>query len=128
MTGRSPLRTFVAGLLVGAVTGGAVSAVLAAAAISLHPRLAARIAQEFRHRSVPPPVDVSGRTVVRVDAGAAGRSISPYVYGVSNADPATLSALGATGNRWGGATPTPYNWGNGHAWNAPPAWGFGNGN
>ena len=128
MTGRSPLRTFVAGLLVGAVTGGAVSAGLAAAAISLHPRLAARIAQELRHRSVPPPVDVSGRTVVRVDAGAAGRSISPYVYGVSNADPATLSALGATVNRWGGDNSTRYNWVNGHAWNAARDWEFRNGN
>jgi hypothetical protein len=68
-----------------------------------------------------------GETVlVRVDAGAAGRPISPYIYGVAGADPQTLRELGATLNRWGGNPSSRYNWVNGHAWNAGRDWQFRN--
>jgi hypothetical protein len=122
------LAPFLAGAVAGVVVGGAVGAGGAALVVSAHPRLAARIAHELQRRAAAPPVDVSGTITVRVDARAAGRPISPGIYGVANADAATLRALGATLDRWGGDNATRYNWVNGHAWNASRDWEFRNGN
>lgn len=67
-----------------------------------------------------------GDVVVKINASAPGRAISPYIYGVAGADPATLVQLGATLNRWGGNPSSRYNWVNGHAWNAGRDWEFRN--
>jgi hypothetical protein len=56
----------------------------------------------------------------------AGHPISPLIYGVADADPAVVHALGATLDRWGGNPSTTYNWVIGHAWNAGRDWGFRN--
>jgi hypothetical protein len=65
---------------------------------------------------------------VHVDSSAAGTAISPFIYGVAFADAATLKALGATVDRWGGNTSTRYNWVNGHAWNSARDWEWRNNN
>lgn len=64
--------------------------------------------------------------LVHVDTRAAGRPISPYIYGVAGADAQVLRELGATLNRWGGNPSSRYNWVNGHAWNAGRDWEFRN--
>lgn len=64
--------------------------------------------------------------MVRVDVRAAGRPISPYIYGVAGADAQVMRELGATLNRWGGNPSSRYNWVNGHAWNAGRDWEFRN--
>jgi hypothetical protein len=66
--------------------------------------------------------------LISVDSSSAGTPISPLIYGVSIADEATLTALGATVNRWGGNPSTRFNWANGHAWNSARDWEFRNGN
>jgi hypothetical protein len=70
----------------------------------------------------------SGTVTVRLDPFQGGHAISPLIYGVSAADPATVRALGATVDRWGGNPSSTYNWANGHAWNAGRDWEFRNGN
>lgn len=125
---RRGLSWFLAGALVGVVGGGAIGAGSAAVIVAGHPRLAARIAHQLRQQAAPRPVDLSGIVTIKVDAGAPGRAISPYVYGVANADGPTLRALGATVDRWGGDNASRYNWANGHAWNASRDWEFRNGN
>jgi hypothetical protein len=81
---------------------------------------------------VPNSVALLGSTgdvenvLVRVDARAAGRPISPYIYGVAGADAQVMRELGATLNRWGGNPSSRYNWVNGHAWNAGRDWEFRN--
>jgi hypothetical protein len=47
---------------------------------------------------------------VQVDASAAQHAISPLIYGLNNADPATLSYLNVPLNRYGGNAYTNYNW------------------
>lgn len=47
---------------------------------------------------------------IAVDAGANRHPISPNIYGVSWADPTTLTHLGVTMNRWGGNAMSRYNW------------------
>ena len=127
---RGGLRTFIAGALVGLLLGGLVGGGGAAAVLLLHPHFASRM----RDVLVPP---ASGSTiapgsltdvVVNVQSAAAGNPISPYIYGVASADEATLKALGATVDRWGGNPSSRYNWANGHAWNAARDWEFRNGN
>src|SRR5262249_8400495 len=51
-----------------------------------------------------------GVVTVRLDPAAAGRPISPLIYGVAGADAATLRQLGATLDRWGGNPSSTYNW------------------
>lgn len=124
------LRPFLAGALAGLVAGTALGSGVALAAVTLHPHFGALVAGQLRghlHPTLAPPADL-GRVVVRIQAGAAGRPISPFIYGVANADPVTLRTLGATLDRWGGNNQSRYNWANGHAWNAARDWGFRNGN
>jgi hypothetical protein len=66
--------------------------------------------------------------VVRVDLTAAGRPISPLIYGVAFASPQVLRELGASLNRFGGNPTSRYNWVNGRAWNAARDWEFRNNN
>jgi hypothetical protein len=95
-----------------------------------HPNFAARLRAALTPaRNVPsiPPGSLAN-VVVRIDFSASGSPISPFIYGVANADEASLRALGATVDRWGGDPATRYNWANGHAWNAARDWEFRNGN
>jgi hypothetical protein len=65
-----------------------------------------------------------GPVSITVGATSRGQAISPGIYGVSQADAASLRALGATVNRWGGDPTSRYNWVQGHAWNAARDYGF----
>jgi hypothetical protein len=67
-----------------------------------------------------------GEVRCTVDAGSRVHPISPWIYGVAGADPSTLTALGATLDRWGGNPSSRYNWVVGHAWNAAADYGFRN--
>lgn len=121
--------SFVAGLLVGAVLGGVTGLGGAAYVLYRHPNALQRIKSLLS--SQPANAVALGDlndVVVTVDGGAAGRPISPYIYGVAGADPSQLEALGATLDRWGGNNSSRYNWANGHAWNAARDWDFRNGN
>ncbi|HEY7199741.1 MAG TPA: glycoside hydrolase family 44 protein [Candidatus Dormibacteraeota bacterium] len=69
-----------------------------------------------------------GSVAVRLDASAAGRPISPLVYGVAGADAGVVARLGATLDRWGGNPSSTYNWAAGHDWNAGRDWEFRNAN
>jgi len=131
MMSRATVRTFIAGALVGAVLGGIVGVGGSAAIVLQHPHFASRVkAWLTRPTSTDTilPIGSLADVTVRVDTSASGNAISPYIYGVSIADEATLRALGATVNRWGGNASTSYNWVNGHAWNAARDWEFRNGN
>lgn len=64
--------------------------------------------------------------LVEVDTAAVSRPISPLIYGVAAADGATLRALGATLDRWGGNRTSRYNWVQGRASNAGRDWEFRN--
>ncbi|HVC76722.1 MAG TPA: glycoside hydrolase family 44 protein [Candidatus Micrarchaeaceae archaeon] len=118
-----PRRQFI-GLFLGGLLGVAGTAEL----LIHHPHLAARL----RAALMPPATDSSlpagelSNVAVSVDSSAAGRPISPFIYGVAFADAATLKALGATVDRWGGNTTTRYNWVIGHAWNSARDWEFRN--
>jgi len=117
-----------------AVLLAATTVLLAAAGASLlasSPRLMARALDQLFGElpsSQAMQGDPSGveTVLVRVDVRAAGRAISPYIYGVAGADPQTLRDLGATLNRWGGNPSSRYNWVIGHAWNAGRDWEFRN--
>ncbi|HKC19767.1 MAG TPA: glycoside hydrolase family 44 protein, partial [Candidatus Dormibacteraeota bacterium] len=114
---------FLAGMLVGS------TAIAGAGLVALqHPHFVKRV--EHRLQSFLPQPAAS---VVNLDAvdvactiSASGSPISPLIYGVAGADPATLKALGATLNRWGGNPADRYNWVLGHAWNAGRDWEFRN--
>ena len=123
---RRSLKIFLAGALVGGMLGGLLGVAGAAEILIHHPHFASRLRAEL----MPPatiatiPLDSLANVVVRVDSSATGKPISPFIYGVAFADAATLRALGATVNRWGGNSSTRYNWANGHAWNAARDWDF----
>jgi glycosyl hydrolase family 44 len=127
---RGRFRIFVAGTIVGGMLGGLLGVGLTAEILVNHPHFASRL-----RAMLMPPKDVPTFTigslanvVVRVDLSSNGHPISRFIYGVAFADPATLRALGATVNRWGGNSSTRYNWAYGHAWNAARDWEFRNGN
>lgn len=124
------LQIFLAGGLVGSLLGGLVGVAGATELLIHHPhfvdRLRAVLKPAAAVSSIPP--GSLANVAVRVDLSAAGSPISPFIYGVSTADEATLLALGATVDRWGGNASTTYNWANGHAWNAARDWEFRNGN
>ena len=63
--------------------------------------------------------------VVTIDCGAAGRPISPLIYGIGGGDDGWWES-GATARRWGGNANTRYNWELGNAWNAGSDWFFRN--
>jgi hypothetical protein len=124
------LLPFIAGL----VAGGLLVAALGAYVVVAHPGFAARIraalvsanarmADRAATSSAAP-----GAVTVTLDAGTAGHPISPLIYGVSVADPGTVSVLGATLDRWGGNPSSTYNWVIGNAWNSGRDWQFRNGN
>src|SRR5436190_20944648 len=119
------LMVFIAGALVGSVVGGGVGLGGGALILLQHPHFASRLREALTARAAPEPTFAPGslaNVVVKVDATASGRPISKYIYGVASADTATLLALGATVNRWGGDPSSRYNWANGHAWNASRDW------
>jgi len=127
----SRLRVFIAGGLVGGILGGGVGLGGGALVLLQHPHFASRLRDALTARAAPEPTFAPGslaNVVVKVDTTASGRPISKYIYGVASADTATLLALGATVNRWGGNPSSRYNWANGHAWNASRDWEFRNGN
>jgi hypothetical protein len=64
--------------------------------------------------------------ILRVDTRAAGRPISPLIYGVAHASADDLAATGARLHRWGGNPNSRYNWELGSAWNAARDWEFRN--
>jgi hypothetical protein len=110
--------------------GGLLSIAVTAEVLINHPHFAARLRAALTPTatvvSIPP--GSLGNVLIRVDSSAAGTRISPFIYGVSNADDATLRTLGATVNRWGGNPSTRFNWAIGHAWNSARDWDFRNGN
>ncbi len=114
---------FVAGLVIGAVlTAGAGVVMLQ------HPHFVSRLEsrlQALLPQNSPLAVNLDG-VEVTCQIGSSGSPISPLIYGVAGADPATLTALGATLNRWGGNPADRYNWVLGHAWNATRDWEFRN--
>jgi len=124
------LWPFLAGALVGALLGGLLGVAATAELISRHPNFAARL----RSALVPTasassvPLGNLADVVVNVNVSAAGTAISPFIYGVASADGATMRALGATVDRWGGNPSSQYNWVNGHSWNAARDWEFRNTN
>ncbi|MHB8612380.1 MAG: glycoside hydrolase family 44 protein [Candidatus Dormibacteraceae bacterium] len=127
---RGGFTLFLAGGLVGALLGGAVGLGGGAYVLLKHPHLTSRLRADLLAPPAAPPIsygDMSNVTVT-VDVFGSGHPISKYIYGVAAADPATLAALGATVDRWGGNSSTRYNWANGHAWNAARDWEFRNGN
>jgi len=114
---------FTAGLLVGSVCTAGVGVLMLQ-----HPRFVSRLEshlQSLLPQDTPAIVNLD-RVTVSCQIGSPGGPISPLIYGVAGADPATLSALGATLNRWGGNPADRYNWVVGHAWNASRDWEFRN--
>ncbi len=131
MRPRRGLSTFVAGALVGAILGGIVGVGGTAKILVEHPQFVSRLKGWLSGGASAVdtiPIGSLADVTVRVDTSAGGSTISPYIYGVALADEATLRALGATVNRWGGNPSSSYNWANGHAWNAARDWEFRNGN
>jgi Glycoside hydrolase family 44 len=123
------LWTFLAGALVGALLGGLLGVAGTAELVIHHPNFAARLRSALAPASISSvPLGNLADVVVNVDASAPGTAISPFIYGVASADGATMQALGATVDRWGGNPSTQYNWVNGHSWNAARDWEFRNTN
>ena len=126
------LKLFVVGILVGGLVGGLIGGIGGVELVIGHPHFAARL--RAATLALQPASGDPGQTAgvsdvtVTLDASAAGHPINPAIYGVSIADKATLLALGATVDRWGGNPSSTYNWANGHAWNAARDWGFRNTN
>lgn len=116
---------FIAGFVAGSVMMGAAGLVALQ-----HPHFIARV--EHKLSRLMPQRDVSTEivnldsVVVDCTTSGSGMAISPLIYGVAGADPATLKALGATLDRWGGNPADRYNWVLGHAWNAGRDWEFRN--
>src|SRR5207245_9583981 len=93
-----------------------------------HPRRASS-REGNRQSLVPqdaPAVMKLDGVAVSCQIGPASSRISPLICGVAGADPVTLTALGATLNRWGGNPSDRYNWVLGNAWNAGRDWEFRN--
>ena len=114
---------FIAGLLIGCVATGAVGVVALQ-----HPHFVSKVKSHLLKllpQDAAAVVNLDGVTVT-CQVGSTGSPISPLIYGVAGADPATLTALGATLNRWGGNPADRYNWVVGHAWNAGRDWEFRN--
>jgi Glycoside hydrolase family 44 len=126
------LKLFVAGMLVGGLLGGLVGGASGAELLVLHPNFASRMRAALLPAPTSPVLAIQPASLadvaVRVDISAPGHPINPFIYGVSIADKATLIALGATVDRWGGNPSTRFNWANGHAWNAARDWEFRNTN
>lgn len=102
--------------------------VLAGVVAVEHPHFVSRVEHKLVGlfpQDSPQPVDL-GAVNVTCDSASRGAAISDLIYGVAGADPATLKALGATLNRWGGNPADRYNWVIGHAWNAGRDWEFRN--
>ncbi len=59
----------------------------------------------------------NGEIVLNIEAGQAGRAISPYIYGVAYAYDYYITKAGIQLNRWGGNLATRYNWELGNALN-----------
>jgi len=121
---------FLSGALIGLILGGVGGAGAAAVVLVKHPNFASRVRAALVGLSQPAgiPAGSLANVVIRVDSSATGHPISAYIYGVAAADRATLDALGATVDRWGGNSNTRYNWAAGHYWNAARDWEFRNGN
>jgi hypothetical protein len=119
-----------AGSLAGVVLGAGGGAALAGYVLLEHPHFASRLRAQLSHPAPVPtiPPGSLGDVVVTVDLTTNAHPISPYIYGVAGADPATLVALGATVDRWGGNSASQFNWAAGHYWNAARDWEFRNGN
>lgn len=120
-------RLLVSCALVGLLAAGSATAWL----LVPHPRGAGRLAAQLRDRAsrlgqpgLPEPA--GGTVAVRLDPAAAGRPISPLIYGVAGADASVLQQLGATLDRSGGNPSSRYNWVAGHDWNAGRDWEFRN--
>lgn len=119
-----PWARFLAGVLVGAVLAGAAMSYM----LLEHPRFVSRVESHLRELLAQPtaaPVSLSS-VGIRCQISSPGTPISPLIYGVAAASPATLSSLGATLDRWGGNPTDRYNWEIGYAWNAGRDWGFRN--
>jgi hypothetical protein len=117
-----------AGVLAGLLAGITLSAAGVGVLMTQHPHFASKV--EGRLKGLLPQgqvVQVSlDNVAVRCDLNSSGTPISPLIYGLAGADPATMTALGATLNRWGGNPADRYNWALGYAWNAGRDWGFRN--
>jgi hypothetical protein len=123
------LSSFVAGGVAGTLVGGLLGVGGATFLLIQHPHFMSRVRAAVAPQATAAiPVGNLTNVIVTVDASAAGHPISRYIYGVSVADQATLVALGATVDRWGGNPSTRYNWVMGNAWNAARDWEFRNGN
>jgi hypothetical protein len=122
--------TFLAGTVVGGLLGGLLGVAASAEVLIYHPHFASRLRSALTPATTISaiPLGSLSAVVVGVDSLAVGTPISPFIYGVAAADMATVKALGATVDRWGGNPSTQYNWANGHAWNAARDWEFRNGN
>lgn len=115
----------IAVLLVGSVLGTAGASVLAVKHPHFMGRVEAHLQSLLGVEDATPYVNLNSVTV-SCQLTSAGTPISPLIYGVAGADPATLTALGATLDRWGGNPADRYNWVLGHAWNAARDWEFRN--
>lgn len=124
------VRSFIAGALIGVLLGGGLGVAAGAELLIHHPNFAARLRAALAPASTASAIAPGslGDVVIRAEASGAGSPISPFIYGVAGADGATLRALGATVDRWGGNPSTRYNWVNGHSWNAARDWEFRNTN
>ncbi len=123
-------RGLIAAVMV-AVTG---AAIVVYAWASTSPAARERMVERVMRREARLGVSTAGlgpqgdldAVVAQIAISAPGHPISPYIYGVAGADPATLRALGATVNRWGGNPSSRFNWTLGYAWNAGRDWEFRN--
>jgi hypothetical protein len=70
------------------------------------------------------PLEPARSAYFAIDCRAAGRAISPLIYGVGGSDGAPW-ALGATARRWGGNPTSRYNW-ELNTWNVGNDWFFRN--
>ena len=57
----------------------------------------------------PKPLELPAVSV-DIDSTAAGTPISPFIYGIAQADPKLALEMGVTIRRLGGNPCTPYNW------------------
>lgn len=79
--------------------------------------------------SVASPGAPTGTQVLKIDAGAPIRAISPLIRGISgDGEPSYMRDAGITVNSWGGNPSTRYNYNIGHAWNSASDWEYRNGN
>jgi hypothetical protein len=117
------------GRSVGVLLTGCVLAAATAGIVTMdHPHFVSRLERKLHALLPQRATSVINLDSVQVSCAisAKGSAISPLIYGIAGADPATLAALGATLNRWGGNPSDRYNWVLGNAWNATRDWGFRN--